>query len=158
MTAPSLTHMEMTDADSVRFEAKVLRTDGCWWWIGSTRRGYGAFWIGGRVMRSHRVAYEASRGPIPPGLTLDHLCKNPACVNPDHLEPVTQYENVMRGDSFSAAKARQTHCIRGHEMSGDNLRLKRNGARECKECCRNRSRERRIAISAALADDGKGQP
>ena len=69
----------------------------CWEWTGSNDRGYGMFRLDGRTVRAHRWAWETLVGPIPRGLHLDHLCRNPPCVNPDHLEPVTQPENIRRG-------------------------------------------------------------
>lgn len=75
--------------------------DGCWEWTGARqpdgRYDYGMFWDGTRAVRAHRFAYELLVGPIPVGLELDHLCRNPPCVNPAHLEPVTHAENIRRG-------------------------------------------------------------
>jgi hypothetical protein len=94
---------------------------GCWLWTRPlTRMGYGRFYDHGYVM-AHRVMYERVRGPIPVGLTIDHLCRRRNCVNPWHLEPVTLAENVLRGYSPAAICARKTHCLRGHPLSGDNL-------------------------------------
>lgn len=71
---------------------------GCWLWLGiHTDKGYGSYWDGTRLIAAHRAIYELHRGPIPVGLDLDHLCRNPPCVNPDHLEPVTEATNVQRG-------------------------------------------------------------
>ena len=80
-----------------RFWSKVNRTNtGCWDWVGALSHGYGHFGIEGIIYRAHRVTYEWMVGPIPDGLTIDHLCKNKACVNPAHLEPVTIRENTRR--------------------------------------------------------------
>lgn len=78
------------------------------------RDGYGRV---GRDALAHRVAWEAKNGPIPRGLTIDHLCYVRQCVNPDHMEIVTSRENTQRG------KARQTHCIHGHEFTPENTYL-----------------------------------
>lgn len=93
---------------------------------------------------AHRVYYEARFGPIPAGLQLDHLCRNRGCVNPDHLEPVTCRENLMRGHTVAAANAKKTHCNAGHALAGDNLRVWK-GKRYCIVCQRERQKERALA-------------
>jgi hypothetical protein len=84
-----------------RFWEKVAKGEGCWLWTGARLRGgYGTINAGGHAATSllaHRVAYELVRGPIPDGLQIDHLCRNRACVNPYHMEPVSQAENLRRG-------------------------------------------------------------
>src|SRR5688500_4996363 len=83
---------------AVLFWAKVDKTSTCWLWTGARHPlGYGHVRYGNRTSAAHRVAWELINGPIPEGLTLDHLCRVPACVRPDHLEPVTHRENVRRG-------------------------------------------------------------
>jgi hypothetical protein len=125
-----------------RFWDKVAKTDGCWLWMACIDRGYGQFGIDGNVRRAHRVAYELLVGPIPEGLVLDHLCRNPACVNPAHLEPVTLGENVMRGETISAVNAAKTHCLRGHPFDEENTYGQRGGkGRGCRTC----RRERRLS-------------
>jgi len=141
--------------------------DDCWLWTaGLTGSGYGAFcWrLDERVVYfpSHRLAYELVKGPIPDGLHLDHLCRVPACVNPDHLEAVTVRENTLRGVGPSARAAVATHCIHGHPFTPDNTWVdpKRN-TRHCRECNRRRWHEwnarRAHQAEAELAKQGAAQ-
>lgn len=127
-----------------RFMAKVSPepNSGCWLWMGcDAGEGYGKFFYNGRARKAHRAAYELLVGEIPPGLQIDHLCRNPSCVNPDHLEPVTQRENMARGVAWERAKAaaaRITHCPQGHAYAGGNLRIAKTGHRLCRACHRER--------------------
>lgn len=132
-----------------RFAEKIaLRDDGCIEWIGGLNGvGYGQFYKGRTSLNetgktyAHRWSYEYHVGPIPEGLHLDHLCRNRACCNPEHLEPVTPGENVLRGVGGSAMNARKTHCPAGHPLSGDNLRVASGNERHCRECERAQSRK-----------------
>lgn len=123
-----------------RFAEKVALTEsGCLVWLaGVTGDGYGRFRPGGRQTQTtlaHRWSYEHHVGPIPKGLHLDHLCRNPPCVNPDHLEPVTCRENSLRGTGFVAVNAAKTHCPAGHPYSGENL-YTYGWSRACRTCRR----------------------
>lgn len=99
-----------------------------------------------RSVLAHRAAYEAFVGPIPKGLTIDHLCRNTRCVNPSHLEPTTIKENVMRGMAVSAINSRKTTCKRGHPLSGSNLYLSSKGYRTCATCHNTWTRQKRARM------------
>lgn len=128
----------MMQSNPARFWNYVDKSGECWEWQGTRDRGYGRCFVGRpkRYSPAHRVAYELAVGPIPEGLTLDHLCRNPGCVNPAHLEPVTNRENILRGVGITAQRARQTHCKRGHLLEGDNLlsAARRHQWRACRTC------------------------
>jgi hypothetical protein len=97
--------------------------------------------------RAHRWLWEQFGGAIPTGLTIDHLCRNRACVNPWHMEVVTNRENILRGETFSGMNKRKTHCVRGHPFDETNtLYVRRAGApisRRCRTCAAEVMRERR---------------
>lgn len=123
-----------------RFWAKVQVQDDCWIWTGAKAgpgEKYGYIRVDGKTLRAHRFAYEALVGAIPKGLQLDHLCRVRACVRPDHLEPVTNRENGLRGESFAAQQARRTHCSQGHPYNEENTHHYR-GKRYCRTCNRDR--------------------
>lgn len=126
----------------LRFDAS-----GCWIFTGCLLKGYGQInsgGNGGKALYAHRVTYEAFIGPIPPNKNLDHLCRTPACVNPWHLEPVTQRENIMRGMSEVARRAERTHCPQGHAYDCLNFDADGRAHRNCRTC-RNAYRRRRYA-------------
>jgi hypothetical protein len=126
----------------------------CWIYMGTTtHNGYGQVWVGTirKNRPAHRVVWEAKHGPVPPGMVLDHLCRVRCCVNPAHLEPVSPLENLRRGESFAAREHRQTHCVRGHEFAGDNVRIyERRDRRQrvCVTCMRTRRRRERDEAAA----------
>ncbi len=103
----------------------------CWIYEGPRfKDGYGKA-PGGKLV--HREVYEALVGSIPPGLEIDHLCRNRACYNPLCLEPVTHAENMRRSKPWSYQK-RKTECPSGHPYAGENLRIAKDGGRECVTC------------------------
>jgi hypothetical protein len=112
--------------------------NGCWEWTkGKDIKGYGRcsmFFGGRREQMAHRVSYLLFKGDIPEGLSLDHLCRNRKCVNPDHLEPVTNHENILRGEGGAGINARKTHCIHGHEFTPENTIIRSVGGRSCRIC------------------------
>lgn len=117
-----------------RFEEKFTPepNTGCWLWTAALNgHGYGAFTlpISRRKVGAHRLAYELYRGPIPTGFQIDHLCRVRSCVNPSHLEAVTQFENLRRG--FQARGAAHG-CVNGHAFDGVNRR----GERTCSQCAK----------------------
>jgi hypothetical protein len=142
---------------------KLVYVTGCLIWHGAENPGgYGRFTINGTRYLAHRLAWvDYHQRDVPPGMTLDHLCRNVWCVNADHLEPVTHRVNVLRGESPSAVNATKTHCYNGHELSADNLvpsALEYGyGYRHCWTCSRRKDRERRALITAAQRHCGMQQ-
>jgi hypothetical protein len=132
--------------------AKITkREDGCWEWTASRfPNGYGQFVAAGEQY-AHRVAFLfVAQQTIPARHQLDHLCRNKACVNPDHLEAVTHRVNTLRGDTMPGRNSRKTHCVHGHEFTPENTTLSPYG-RRCKTCDRRRSREAYARRKAAVA-------
>ena len=149
---PALIVAGVKGSDADRFWSKVDAgaEDSCWHWTGSRHeRGYGLFRVGSRtdgsarLVRAHRLAYELTIGPIPDGLVIDHVCMNPPCVNPTHLEAVTQAENMRR---FAA---KRSACQNGHPWTDDSFVVTGQGHRTCAVCLsssRARAKERRRAV------------
>lgn len=135
---------------TLRLASRVSVGEGCWPWTGFINHGgYGLFSEKvnrrKRMLRAHRAVYELMVGPIPEGLTLDHLCRNRRCVRPSHLEPVTRAENVLRGEGLGAANARKTRCHKGHELTEANTGIRtKTGWRSCLTC----RREQRQAVAS----------
>lgn len=118
----------------------IGQPDECWEWQGALSHGYGLLRADGRVVLAHRLAYEATRGPI--AGHLDHLCRNPRCCNPAHLEDVTPRENILRGVGPAAINARKTHCPHGHEYTPANTYLRKGKHRLCRTCTLASQREK----------------
>jgi hypothetical protein len=118
-----------------------LTKSGCWAWNASKyKNGYGQVWNGFRTEQAHRVTYKLYIGPIPEGHEIDHICRNRGCVNPAHLRCVTHKENIRCSGAIMGDNARKTHCKRGHPLSGDNLKVCQDGARQCRTCLRMHAR------------------
>lgn len=116
-----------------KFWSRVEKTSTCWVWTAAKANGYGRMQWNGRQQPTHRIAYELLVGPIPEGLEIDHLCRNRACCNPDHLEPVTSQVNMLRGETVAAANAAKDSCPEGHPYDEANTYLWR-GNRLCLTC------------------------
>lgn len=157
------------EAIEARFWARVNKTDACWLWTGKcsgSNANYGSFKVGGKSTYVHRYAYEIMVGPIPAGLTIDHLCRVTKCVNPSHLEPVTIQENLRRADikqpcptcgevmlprhlkhHLPICLGEITPCGAGHTLDAANTYWW-NGVRRCRRCHADRAREYRARRAA----------
>ena len=128
----------------MRKRIRVDEATDCWIWTGGrTSSGYGSVSRHGRNTTAHRAVYEVAHGQVPDGLVIDHLCRNLLCCRPDHLEVVTNQENVRRGDAAWINGERQrskSHCLQGHPLSSGNLYTTPNGTRQCRTCKRERNR------------------
>lgn len=138
-----------TDKDIVRLESKIQAepNTGCWLWTGAVTHdgyGYGVFRMSRprRNVAAHRAVWELHRGPVPDGLTLDHLCRVRCCVNPDHLEAVAHRVNCLRGISPAALHAKKTSCPHGHAYDTSNTIIRKDGSRRCRSCTKIRDRRR----------------
>jgi hypothetical protein len=133
-------------------KVRIDHATGCWnWTANKTRNGYGLTQWNKLRYLAHRAAYECLVGKITEE-TIDHLCRNRACVNPDHMEPVSGRINTLRGVGASAMNARKTTCPQGHPYSGDNLIInKTEGDRKCRICQRKYRRESERKARAFLA-------
>jgi hypothetical protein len=130
-------------------KVRVNVETGCWEWAASLNMGgYGQYVLRRRHYVAHRFSYEQLAGPIPKGLHLDHLCRVRHCVNPEHLEPVPQRINTLRGIGFAAQNYRKTHCVNGHEYNAENTYWRREGWRMCRPCSREADRRSWRARSA----------
>lgn len=127
----------LTYEEKKRFYSKITKTENCWIWNGASHvEGYGLFGIKRRLYYTHRIAYFLKHGKINPNLTIDHLCRNRVCVNPDHMEQVTQQENTLRGKTLAAENSKKTHCPRGHPYDI----IDKIGHRRCSICLKEKKK------------------
>jgi len=139
-----------------RFWSKVYDTqpETCWLWVGgSTPAGYGVIWYKTRQVYAHRLSYEWAYGPIPKGLQVDHLCFTPSCINPEHLETVTDSENKRRALNF---RGQRTYCYNGHLTAESGVYIAPSGARECRVCARKRWKKYRDKKREVTVDTQPG--
>lgn len=140
-------------AIEARFWAKVDKTRGCWNWTGATTPdGYGKFRVEKRFVRASRFAYETMVEPLDPEMRLGHTCENELCVRPEHMQPMTPREIMLKGMSPTANNAAKTMCDHGHPLSGKNLYLDPDGRRKCVTC------KKRIAAAKAARFRGPKRP
>lgn len=109
---------------------------GCWIWFGdSVKGGYGRSSVASKKKLAHRLSYETFIGPIPEGLTIDHLCNNTSCINPQHLQPKTQKDNTLSSKiNIATINKAKTHCPKGHEYNIVNTFVHKDGRRDCRTC------------------------
>ncbi len=149
----------LTDKDLNRLWSKVVKgpnENDCWSWTGAlSQAGYAYLHIGGRKGKRflvHRILYELLIGPIPENKELHHLCENPYCVRPDHQEPVSRHDHLLKGKTIIAHSAAVTHCPRGHPYDMFNTRFYRNW-RVCRTCSNIRRFRRRRRIEEVIGNE-----
>lgn len=136
MPLPSKPLPAITMGDRYRFWAKVAVTEGCWEWrAGRFRNGYGKFRLGNRQVTAHRFMWVDTHGEPRQGLVIDHICENRTCVRPDHLQLLTNAQNIRRTTD------RITRCPQGHEKTPESTRINANGYRICIPCVREQGRK-----------------
>lgn len=136
-----------------RFWSNIIVVENCWEWAGPWGgSGYGLMSINNVSRGAHRRAWELLRGPIPEGLTIDHLCRNRGCVNPEHMEIVPFRENVLRGFGPTARNSRAELCVRGHAFA-----MKKDGTRWCPTCAKERSRAYGASHRSEINERGRAR-
>jgi hypothetical protein len=142
--------MDMKDKQDIieRFLSFILVDGECCLWNGvKNSGGYGYFSINGKMREAHRVSYELFVGPLDPSLTLDHLCHRRSCVNPKHLEQVTQKENSLRGNTINRHNHGKTSCPQGHDYNKLNTYVCPKGQRHCRICGRAANKRYKANVS-----------
>jgi hypothetical protein len=138
-----------------------MRVDplGCWAWTGTkTAAGYGQMRVAGRREYVHRISYQLHKGAIPDGLAIDHLCRNRACINPEHLEAVHPKTNAMRGRAPGILAYWANRCFKGHEFTPKNTITTPSGHRRCRTCENASQRKYRLARKQRLAQISAPEP
>jgi HNH endonuclease len=132
--------MGMSARDRIEMNVSMIPITGCWMWMGAIGgRGYGLITFRGRQWLAHRLAFQAFRGPLTEGKVLDHLCRSTWCVNPAHLDEVTQFENMHRGQSPPILRRQSATCRNGHGFTPENTAISWSGTgtlRHCRQCWR----------------------
>lgn len=127
----------MTSKSLIEDSVSIVPVTGCWLWMrGINVGGYGRIKLGGKWFLAHRLSYEAFVGALDNGLVIDHLCRNRWCVNPCHLEQVTNRTNIVRGISPAARSASAARCVNGHDFTCENTYERKGGGRACRACGR----------------------
>lgn len=142
-------YVEPPSTEALFFAHVTEGTNGCWVFDCLTGSGYGQFQVEHVHHAAHRWSYQFLIADIPDELTLDHLCRVRACVNPWHLEPVPHRINILRGEGPAAINARRTQCVNGHPFTSDNTYVTPDGRRQCRTCIRRRSQARLARLDTA---------
>jgi len=128
-------HYKRKSAVNRIYDKLLKKKSGCWQYIGKLdKNGYGRVRDNYTRKLIHRAMYEHLIGRIPDKMVIDHLCRNRGCVNPSHMEVVTQRENILRGYGVTARNSRKLNCKRGHGLNGENLYMTTKGSRQCIKC------------------------